>query len=186
MGYHRRHRRHHHHDHHHDDDDDHHHHHHHHNARVIIRKKPRQNRHILITPQRRPQPLNVVRLPPALRNVVVESHEEESVEAHCSVQRSIGGCVTKRVNLPSDGGHEAQLLVQEGVPDGGGGFRFWGFEFGALSLGLALASFGRSCPRSAALPRRACTNHHWRTTAAPPVPAPARARACAAAEDATT
>ena len=66
--------------------------------------------------KRRPQPLNVVLLPPPLRNVVVEPHEEEGIEAHCSVQRGVGGRVAERVDLPADGGHEAQLLVQEGVP----------------------------------------------------------------------
>ena len=54
-------------------------------------------------------------LPPPLRDVVVKSHEKESVEAHGGMQSGVGCRVAKRVNLPANRRHEAQLLVQECV-----------------------------------------------------------------------
>ncbi len=46
-------------------------------------------------------------LPTPLRDVVVESHEKESVESHGSVDSGVSCCVPKRVNLPANSGHKA-------------------------------------------------------------------------------
>ena len=46
-------------------------------------------------------------LPPPLRNGVVESHEEEGVEAHGGVESGVGCRVAERVDLPSNRGNIA-------------------------------------------------------------------------------